>query len=59
MLCELSFPVARATDGGLKVLLGLIVKCSYLDVLGCYLLTIKYVVCGNLDFCPLSTTWVC
>ena len=28
MFCKLSTPVTKATDGGLKLLLGLMVKCS-------------------------------
>ena len=35
MLCELSSPVTEATEGGLKLLVGLIVKCSGLEVPGC------------------------
>ena len=34
MLCELS-TVTEATNGGLKLLLGLMVKCSCLEVPGC------------------------
>ena len=35
VLCELSLPVTEATDNGLKVLEGLMVKCSCLGVPGC------------------------
>ena len=60
MLCELSSPVTEATNSGLKLLLELVVKCSSLEVLGCYLSTNKYEVCGPLSCCcPLGTTWVC
>ena len=33
MLCELSSPVTEANDGGLKCLVGLMVKCSFLEIL--------------------------
>ena len=33
-MCELSSPLTEATDGGLKLLLGLMVKCSCLEVAG-------------------------
>ena len=36
MLCALSSPLTEATDGGLKALLGLMVKCSHLQAQGCY-----------------------
>ena len=32
MLCEPSAPVTEATEGGLKLLIGLMVKCSCLEV---------------------------
>ena len=35
ILCELSFPVTEAIEGGLELLLGLMVKCSCLEVPGC------------------------
>ena len=37
MLSALSLPVTEVTDGGLKTLLGLMVKCSCLEVPGCWL----------------------
>ena len=58
MLCAISSPVTEATDSGLKLLLGLMVKCSCLEVLGCCSPTAKYEVCGPLG-CPLGTTRVC
>ena len=35
MLCELSSPVTEATEGGLKLLVGRVVKCSCLEVPSC------------------------
>ena len=35
MFCEHSSPVTEAADGRWKVLLGLMVKCSCLEVPGC------------------------
>ena len=54
MLCALSSPVTEATDGELKVLVGLMVECSCLEVAGCCLSTTRYEVCYL-----LGTTWVC
>ena len=34
MLCELSLPVIEATDGGLKALVAVMVKCAHLEVQG-------------------------
>ena len=36
MLCDLTSPVAEATEGGLKALVGLMGKCSCLEVSGYY-----------------------
>ena len=46
MLCALSPPVTETTDGGLKTLVMLMVKCSCLEVPGYYLSTNKYEVCA-------------
>ena len=35
MLCTLSSPVTEPTDGGLKCFVGLMMKCSCLEVPGC------------------------
>ena len=51
--------VAEATEGGLKLLLGLVVKCICLEVPGCRSLTTKYKICCPLGCCPLDTTWLC
>ena len=59
MLCELSSPVTDVTDGGLKVLVRLMVKCSCLENWGCWSSTTKYEVCWLFGCCPLDTIWVC
>ena len=54
MLCELSSPVTKATNNGLKLLLGQMVKCS------CFSPTTKYEVCGPLGCCcrlGTTSTW--
>ena len=58
MLCALSSPVTEATDDGLKDLLRLMMKCSCLEVLGCWSSTTTWKVYGPLGCCcPLDTTW--
>ena len=60
MLCELFSHVTEATDGGLKLLLGLMVKCSCLEIPGCCSFTTKYEVSGHLGcYCHFGTTWAC
>ena len=60
ILCALSLPVTEATDSGLKALVGLMVKCSSLELPGCCSSTTRYEVCGPLGYyCSLGTTWLC
>ena len=60
MLCEFYLLVTEAADGGLKILLWLMVKCSCLDIPDCWSSTTTYEVCCILGCCcPLHTTWVC
>ena len=42
MLCERSSPVTEVTDGLLKALVQLVVKCSFLEVPSCHQLSLKY-----------------
>ena len=57
MLCELSSLVTVATDHGLKALVGLMVKCSCLEVPGCSSLTTRCEDYGHQGCCcPLGTT---
>ena len=60
MLYALSSPVIEATDGGLKILLRLMMKCKCLEVTGCCSSTTMQEVCGPLGcFFALCTTWLC
>ena len=49
MLCKCSSPLTAAIDGGLILLLGLMVKYSCLEVLGFCLSTTKHQVCDPLE----------
>ena len=58
MLCALSLPVKDASDSVWKTLLGLMVKCSCLEVSGCCSSTIRYEVCVPLGCnCPCVFIW--
>ena len=60
MLCELSSPVAKATDGGLKCLIRVSVKVSGLEGPACWSsTTTKEVGCPLGCCCTLGATWLC